>query len=275
MDDTAQHHQLLRAAAPARAAAQCQGVRSRRDVVRARSMPNTAKPKECVCGVPVLCPRVPVMDQREPMETNEQRRAKSPTYNTSAYLRVGAGRSENPGVGGSIPSPPTNFFAYFSLQLGLEVLPLLLLFSHEVRKARTASDAVEVGVLLEQRVAWKSVFCGLLQIPHCQPRLVHARVGRPDDVRRVVEVLIAFLFGECGLNPFFGLARVSRSSRKQSLQAREQPSSVLRVLAHELRNSLFCLELPPELEQGERRLETPKRRAESLSIANGRQRFFV
>src|SRR5437899_8135525 len=88
MDDTAQHHQLLRAAAPARAAAQCQGVRSRRDVVRARSMPNTAKPKECVCGVPVLCPRVPVMDQREPMETNEQRRAKSPTYNTSAYLRI-------------------------------------------------------------------------------------------------------------------------------------------------------------------------------------------
>src|SRR2546422_5736755 len=72
------------------------------------------------CGVPVLCPRVPVMDQREPMETNEQRRAKSPTYNTSAYLRVGAGRSENPGVGGSIPSPPTNFSRTSAYSLALK-----------------------------------------------------------------------------------------------------------------------------------------------------------
>src|SRR3989454_4609959 len=140
----------------------------------------------------------------------------------------------------------------------------------EIRKARIASEAVEVGVLLEERVARKSVFCGLLQIPQCQPGLVHAGVGGPDDVRRVVEVLIAFLFRECGSNPFFGVARVSRSGRKQSLQAREQPSSVLRILPHELRDSLLCLGLPPELEQGEGRLKTPERREEALSIANGR-----
>src|SRR5437899_2775125 len=42
-------------------------------------------------GVPVLCPRVPAMDQRDPMRTNERRRAKSPNYNTSAYLPASAG----------------------------------------------------------------------------------------------------------------------------------------------------------------------------------------
>src|SRR5438445_11875157 len=106
MDDTAQHHQLLRAAAPARAAAQCQGVRSRRDVVRARSMPNTAQPKECVVVCPFCareCRGWTNENQWKPMSNG----AKSRTYNTSAYLRVGAGRSENPGVGGSIPSLPT------------------------------------------------------------------------------------------------------------------------------------------------------------------------
>jgi len=49
-----------------------------------------------------------------------------------------------------------------SLQFSLEVLPLLLLLSHEISKARIASEAVEVGVFLEERVARKSVFCGLL-----------------------------------------------------------------------------------------------------------------
>src|SRR5207237_6308242 len=32
-------------------------------------------------------------------------------YKASAYLRAAAGRSENPGVGGSIPSLPTTFLA--------------------------------------------------------------------------------------------------------------------------------------------------------------------
>src|SRR5438093_6855926 len=41
------------------------------------------------------------------MWTNDRRHADWARYNTSAYLRVGAGRSENPGVGGSIPFLPT------------------------------------------------------------------------------------------------------------------------------------------------------------------------
>src|SRR5437667_12712947 len=47
------------------------------------------------CGVDVLCPRVRVMDQREPIETNEQLAAKVAKYNTFAHLRAGVRRSDN------------------------------------------------------------------------------------------------------------------------------------------------------------------------------------
>src|SRR5207302_9892372 len=57
---------------------------------------------------------VPATVRDRPTVTNENqraRRAKLRPCNASAYLPAAGARSENPGVGGSIPSLPTTFFA--------------------------------------------------------------------------------------------------------------------------------------------------------------------
>ena len=60
-------------------------------------------------GVPVLCPRVPATAQQDPTTPNGAQRAKLRRDKHSAHLRALSSRTENPGVGGSIPSLPTIF----------------------------------------------------------------------------------------------------------------------------------------------------------------------
>src|SRR5467141_1620726 len=114
-----------------------------------------------------------------------------------------------------------------SLHRGLEMVPLLLLLGHEISESRVAPKAIEIGVLFEERVARKAVVRGLAQVLKCQPRLVHPRVRRCDDVLGVMKLRITFFFPECLLDPLLSPARIFLGGRKQCLQTGEESTSVL------------------------------------------------
>src|SRR2546425_7486526 len=84
-----------------------------------------------------------------------------------------------------------------SLHRGPEMLPLLLLLGHEISESRVAPKGIEISVLFEERVARKAVVRGLAQVLKRQPRLVHPRVRRCDDVLGVMKLRITFVFLEC------------------------------------------------------------------------------
>src|SRR5438128_12310094 len=120
-------------------------------------------------------------------------------------------------------------FRTSALKRRLIALPLLLQLRHESDEPLILSQAVQVGIVLKQRITGEAIVGGELKPFKCLVRFVEQRIGRSNVVSRVMEMLETLPDVDRSLDHLFRFTFLARFGQEHRLNAGHIAALLARV----------------------------------------------